>query len=80
MLDFNLQARDLKDEVRTVQNKLIETERKQSGHTDFLLTEMKRQREELDILRAEKQEALLENKLQMAASKPQMVNELIGTS
>ena len=77
MFTFNLQAKNLEDEVRTVQNKLIETERKQSTHTDFLLSEMKRQREELEVLRAEKQDALLENKLLTAASKRQTVNELI---
>ena len=53
-----------------------ENERKQSE----LMNNMGRQQEEMDILRAEKQKALLENKQLMAAAERQKVNELVGGS
>ena len=53
-----------------------ENDRKQSE----LMNNMGRQQEEMDILRAEKQKALLENKQLMAAAELQKVNELVGGS
>ena len=75
---FDTQAKHLEDEVKTLDKKLTEAERKHSTHTDFLLSEMKRQREELDVLRAEKLDVLMENKRLRAVSKSQKVKEFVG--
>ena len=70
-----MKAHKLEKEVETLKNEMAEKERKQAGQTDFLLNEMKRQREEIDVLKAEKEDALLEIENIKTVSNDQMVKQ-----